>query len=58
VSVTADAAVLQARIDAGAYTVVGSSGSQPRPASVGEPVLVDLVRTDAGWRISALRAPG
>ena len=56
VSATRDAAVLRARIDAGAYTVVGRSGSQARPASVGEPVLVHLVRTEVGWRVADLRA--
>ena len=56
VSATRDAAVLRARIDAGAYTVVGRSGSQARPASVGELVLVHLVRTEVGWRVADLRA--
>ena len=56
VSVTADRAVLRARIDSGAYTVTGAAGSTPRPAVRGDPVLVDLVRTDVGWRVSDLRA--
>ena len=55
VSATADAAVLRARIDTGAYAVSGPSGSTPRPASTGSPVLVDLVRTDVGWRVRDLR---
>jgi hypothetical protein len=55
VSDTPDAAVLRARIDAGAYTVVGRSGSQPRPASAGDVVLIDLVRTDEGWRLFDVR---
>ncbi|HSF97729.1 MAG TPA: hypothetical protein VLA55_03460, partial [Ornithinibacter sp.] len=56
VSATRDAAVVRARIDASAYTVVGPSGSQSRPASVGDVVLVELVRTDEGWRIADLRS--
>ncbi|HET6968472.1 MAG TPA: hypothetical protein VFI44_09355, partial [Ornithinibacter sp.] len=55
VSATGDAAVLRARIDTGAYTVSGPTGSTPRPATTGSPVLVDLVHTDAGWRVSDLR---
>ncbi|HSO64387.1 MAG TPA: serine/threonine-protein kinase [Ornithinibacter sp.] len=55
VSATTDTAVLRARIDTGAYAVAGASGSTPRPARTGSPVLVDLVRTDVGWRVSALR---
>ncbi len=55
VSASADAAVLRARIDTGAYAVAGPSGSTPRPAAAGAPVLVDLVRTDVGWRVSDLR---
>ncbi len=55
VSATRDEAVVRARIDAGAYTVLGRSGSQSRPASAGEVVLVDLVRTDEGWRVRDVR---
>jgi hypothetical protein len=55
VSATRDEAVVRARIDAGTYTVLGRSGSQSRPASTGEVVLVHLVRTDEGWRIADLR---
>lgn len=55
VSATTDAAVLRARIDTGAYAVSGPTGSTPRPATTGSPVLVDLVHTDVGWRVSDLR---
>ena len=55
VSATADAAVLRARIDTGPYVVSGAAGSTPRPAATGPPVLVDLVRTDVGWRVADLR---
>ena len=55
VSATPDRAVLRARIDAGGYTVTAATGSTPRPARPGTPVLVDLVRTDVGWRMSDLR---
>jgi hypothetical protein len=47
--------VLRARIDSGAYAVTGAAGSTARPAVDGAPVLVDLVRTDVGWRVSDLR---
>ena len=52
---TSRRAVLRARVDAGSYTVTGASGSSARPAVPGSPVLVDLVLTDAGWRVSDLR---
>ena len=55
VSAAADAAVLRARIDTGPYAVSGAAGSTPRPAATGAPVLVDLVRTDVGWRVADLR---
>ena len=55
VSGDARAAVVQARIDASAYSVVGRSGAQPQPAQEGRVVVVDLVFTQAGWRISAIR---
>ena len=55
VSATPDRAVLRARIDAGGYTVTAATGSTSRPARPGTPVLVDLVRTDVGWRMSDLR---
>ena len=55
VSATTERAVLKARVDAGPYTVTGATGSTPRPAVAGVPVLVDLVRTDVGWRIADVR---
>ena len=55
VSASAEAAVVRARIDTGAYAVAGPAGSTARVAAPGEPVLVDLVRTDVGWRVSDLR---
>ena len=55
VSGDARAAVVQARIDASAYSVVGRDGSQPQPAKEGGEVFVDLVLTQSGWRISDIR---
>jgi hypothetical protein len=55
VSATAAAAVLRARIDTGSYAVTGASGSTGRRAARGPPVLVDLVWTDVGWRVSDVR---
>jgi hypothetical protein len=55
VSASTDRAVLRARVDAGPYTVTAATGSTPRPAVAGMPVLVDLVRTDVGWRMADLR---
>jgi eukaryotic-like serine/threonine-protein kinase len=55
VSATPDRAVLRARVDAGGYTVTAATGSTSRPARPGAPVLVDLVRTEVGWRMSDLR---
>ena len=55
VSATAQRAVLRARVDAGPYSLTAATGSTPRPAAVGVPVLVDLVRTDRGWRLADLR---
>ena len=55
VSATGRRAVLQARVDAGPYTVTSASGASARPAVPGAPVLVDLVLTDVGWRVSDLR---
>ena len=51
VSATPERAVLLARVDAGRYAVTGPAGSASRAAVQGTPVLVDLVRTDAGWRV-------
>jgi hypothetical protein len=56
VTATDDRAVLRTRIDTGAYAVTDAAGTTPRGAVSGAPVLVDLVRTDAGWRLSDLRA--
>ncbi len=55
VSAAPQQAVLKARVDAGPYTVTSAAGTTPRPAVAGVPVLVDLVRTDVGWRIADLR---
>jgi hypothetical protein len=57
VTATPDRAVLRARIDTGAYAVTGAAGTTTRGDVPGAAVLVDLVRTDAGWRMSDLR-PG
>ncbi|MFQ6170527.1 serine/threonine protein kinase [Oryzobacter sp. R7] len=43
---------VRARIDTGAYGVVGTTASTPRPASAGEEVVLTLVLTDVGWRVS------
>ena len=56
VSASHGRAVLLARVDAGRYAVTGPAGSTSRAAVQGTPVLVDLVHTDAGWRVSDLRA--
>ena len=58
VSVSEREAVLRARIDTGAHAVAGPGGATPVAARAGEPVLVDLVRTEEGWRISDVRAGG
>jgi eukaryotic-like serine/threonine-protein kinase len=55
VSAGAHRAVLRARVDAGPYRITAATGSTPRPAVAGIPVLVDLVRTDVGWRMADLR---
>jgi hypothetical protein len=55
ISTTPDRAVLRARIDSSAYSVAAAAGSTSRPATSGTLVLVDLVRTDVGWRLSDLR---
>ncbi len=43
---------VRARIDTGAYEVAGPAGSTARAATSGEEVVLTLVRTDVGWRIS------
>ena len=55
VSATPQRAVLRARVDAGPYATSGAIGSTARPAVRGGPVLVDLVFTDVGWRVSDVR---
>ena len=55
ISATPARAVLRSRVDSGAYTVIGAAGTTSRPAVPGIPVLVDLVRTEVGWRLSDLR---
>jgi hypothetical protein len=55
VSADPERAVLLARVDAGQYAVTGPAGSTARPSQPGGPVLVDLVRTAAGWRVSDVR---
>jgi len=56
VSTTPGTAVLRARIDTGRYTMTGPTGSTPRAAVPGGAVLVDLVLTGDGWRMSDVRA--
>ncbi|MFC7492029.1 MULTISPECIES: protein kinase domain-containing protein [unclassified Knoellia] len=51
-------ATVRARIDTGAHVVRGRGGDLPRPAVTAAPVLLDLVRTDAGWRVHDVRAAG
>ena len=55
-SATPERAVLLARVDAGRYAVTGPTGSTPRAAVKGASVFVDLVRTEAGWRVSDVRS--
>lgn len=47
---------LRTRIDTGAHVVRGPSGDQRRPAVSAAPVLLDLVRTDSGWRVHDVRS--
>ena len=49
-------AQVRARIDTGAYAVAGPAGSTPRAAARGEEVVLTLVLTDAGWRVSDVAA--
>ncbi|MFC7488397.1 protein kinase domain-containing protein [Knoellia sp. CPCC 206453] len=49
-------ATIRARIDTGAHVVRGPGGDQRRPAVVAASVLLDLVRTDSGWRVRDVRA--
>ncbi len=48
---------IRTRIDTRAHTVQGPSGEVERPAVTAGPVLLDLVRTDSGWRVHDVRAP-
>lgn len=47
---------VRARIDTGAHVVRGPGGDVRRPAVTAAPVLLDLVRTDSGWRVHDVRA--
>lgn len=47
---------IRTRVDASAYAVVGRTSREERPAKVGEEVLLEVVWTEAGWRVSAVRA--
>jgi len=58
VAVEGARAVVRARVDTSGYAVTGRGDREERPPSAGASVLVDLVRTDAGWRVSDLRADG
>lgn len=49
-------ATVRARIDTSAHVVRGPGGDQRRPAVAAAPVLLDLVRTDSGWRVHDVRA--
>ncbi|MFW5474768.1 serine/threonine-protein kinase [Knoellia sp. CPCC 206450] len=49
-------ATVRAAIDTSAHVVRGPSGDVSRPAVVGAPVLLDLVRTPSGWRVAEVRA--
>lgn len=49
-------ATVRARIDTGAHVVRGAGGDQRRPAVAAQPVLLDLVHTDSGWRVHDVRA--
>ncbi|WP_404383359.1 serine/threonine protein kinase [Knoellia locipacati] len=50
-----DSVTLRTRIDTGAHVVRGPSGEVSRPAVAAAPVLLDLVRTRAGWRVHDVR---
>ncbi|KGN38857.1 serine/threonine-protein kinase [Knoellia subterranea] len=52
----AGVATLRVRIDTGAHTVRGPGGDVSRPAVAAGPVLLDVVRTDSGWRVRDVRA--
>ncbi|KRE40996.1 serine/threonine protein kinase [Knoellia sp. Soil729] len=48
---------IRAAIDTGAHVVRGPGGDQPRGAVPGDAVLLDLMRTDSGWRVHDVRSP-
>ncbi|HET7802209.1 MAG TPA: protein kinase, partial [Humibacillus xanthopallidus] len=50
-------AVVRARVDWTAYTVVSAGQRVERPAATGEVLDLTLVRGSAGWRIAAVSAP-
>lgn len=50
-------AVVRARVDWTAYTVVSQGQRVERPAATGEVLDLTLVRGSAGWRIAAVSAP-
>ena len=54
-SASSTAAVVRARIGTGPYAVVGAAGATRHAASAGQEVLVELVRTESGWRIRDVR---
>ncbi len=58
VALEGDRAVIRTRVDTTGYVVEGRTAAEERPPSAGAPVLVDLVRTEDGWRVSDLRAGG
>lgn len=58
ISAAGDRAVLRARIDTSAYLVATRTSREPRPASSGVPVLISLVRTEEGWRVSDIGGAG
>lgn len=51
------AATVRTRIDTGAHVVRGPGGEEPRVATSGGAVLLDLVRTSSGWRVRDVRTP-
>jgi hypothetical protein len=55
VRATSDRSTVRAAVDASAYAVESAGGRTERPAERGSPVLLDLVWTDAGWRVAEVR---
>ncbi|MEO6791034.1 MAG: serine/threonine-protein kinase [Ornithinibacter sp.] len=58
ISAAKDRAVVRARIDTSAYLVASRTSRESRPASFGVPVLISLVRTEEGWRVSDISGEG